>query len=450
MKPAPGDPAFLEPARFPGAGRILVAFSGGPDSVCLAALLARSCKTRPVSCIHVDHGLDSESAERALRADAISRSLGLNCVIEQAVVGRKPGRETGYEGGTEGGARKARYAIFSRLLQRGETLVTAHHADDQAETILMRLLRGAGPAGLSGIPHQRPFGSGWLVRPLLDWSRSDIMAWLENEKLVWIADPANDDPNFDRNFVRHEIMPRLDARWPGVAGAIRRAGRLSEGAADAVTQIARIDLAQCLNPNRLLSLSCLQALPSFRQAEMLRYWCQKESRPTPPGAQLDEFLSQLEHAASDRQPMLNWAGQTLHAYNRWLWLDQERARPSSDPIAWSGSEPLMLPSGAGQLALTGSGAALCPALTVRFGQPAEKIRLPNRKHRHSVKKLMSEAGVPPWQRALWPRLWQGEKLLAVGQRWLDQQFASDLAALDLKLTWKTDLHGAGAGLEYTP
>jgi len=448
MKPAPGCPASLEPARFPGSGRILVAFSGGPDSVCLAAQLASCANTRPVSCIHVDHGLDSKSAERARHAVAISRSLGLECVVEQVIVGRKPGRNTGHEGGTEGGARKARYALFSRLLQRGETLVTAHHADDQAETILMRLLRGAGPTGLAGIPRQRPFGSGWLVRPLLDWKKSEIMAWLEAGNLEWIADPANDDLTFDRNFVRHEIMPLLRARWPGVAGAIRRAGRLSDGAADAVTQVARIDLANCLNPNRLLSQSCLELLPSFRQAEMLRYWCQKESRPPPPGAPLDEFLGQLKSAASDRQPVLRWADQTLHAYNRWLWLDQERSAPSTDAIPWSGSNALTLPSAAGQLMLTGSGASLSPALTVRFGQPGEKIRLPGRDHHHAVNKLMSEADIPPWQRALWPRLWQDDKLVAVGQRWLDQQFASQLAAMDLKLIWKTDLYGAGAELEY--
>ncbi|MFU8831631.1 MAG: tRNA lysidine(34) synthetase TilS [Wenzhouxiangella sp.] len=444
MKPAGGGPTSREPSGLlvPGHGRILVAFSGGPDSVCLAAQLKRSILTRPLSCIHVDHGLDSQSGQRAMQAAAIARSLGLDCLVERVAVDR--------EGGVEAGARKARYAVFSRLLQSGETLVTAHHADDQAETILMRLLRGAGPGGLAGIPRERVFGRGLLARPLLDWTRSEIMAWLENEGLEWVSDPANRDPAFDRNFIRHEIMPRLRERWPGVVGAIRRTGRLSEGAADAVIQTARLDLANCLSPKRKLSQDCLALLPTFRQAEMLRYWCRKESRQLPPGAQLDEFLSQLEHAGSDRQPMLRWEGQTLHAYDGWLWLDQDRATPYPDTFTWTGSEPLTLPSNIGRLMLASSGASITPPLTVRFGQPGERIRLPNRAHRHAVKKLMSEAGIPPWQRALWPRLWQDERLVAVGQRWLDAEFVSELADKELELAWKTDLYGAGAGLEYMP
>ncbi len=437
MKPA-GPPGLL----VPGYGRILVAFSGGPDSVCLAGLLKRSIRNRPISCIHVDHGLDSQSGERAGQAAAIARSLDLDCLIERAAVGR--------EGGVEASARKARYAVFSRLLQSGETLVTAHHADDQAETILMRLLRGAGPGGLSGIPRQREFGRGWLARPLLDWTRLEIMAWLENEGLESVSDPANLDPAFDRNFIRHEIMPRLRERWPGVVGAIRRTGRLSEGAADAVIQTARLDLANCLNPERKLGQNCLALLPTFRQAEMLRYWCRKESRPLPPGALLDEFLGQLEQSAPDRQPMLSWEGQTLHAYDGWLWLDQVRAAPPPDAFTWTGSEPLTLPGNIGRLMLTSAGALITPPLTVQFGQPGERIRLPNRAHRHAVKKLMSEAGIPPWQRALWPRLWQDERLVAVGQRWLDPEFVSQLADKGLELVWKTDLYGAGAGLEYIP
>lgn len=418
----------LNPDLLPGQGRILVAFSGGPDSVCLAALLAESGLERPIHCIHVDHGLDPGSAARAQQAMEIADRLKLSA---QQVKVSPDCRQAGLEAG----ARKARYHALADLMQVDELLLTAHHADDQTETILMRLLRGSGPAGLAGIPALRRFGPGWLARPLLAWQRSEILAWLEQRGLDWLEDPTNDELGIDRNFLRQQVLPMLRTRWPGIDSSIRRSGRLNLGAAAALTRLAQSDLEHCLNDDGSLALEHLLGLSGYCQGEVLRLWCQRRGLHNPPGPPLDEFLDQIASSGKDRQPELRWEQHWLVRQGASLWLFEREPRPPLERTSWNGRQAQELPNQLGRLELSGITQLESP-VSIRFGlEPGESIALPGRDHRHAVKQLMHSAGVPPWQRPLWPRLYRADHLLAVGDRWLDRDFAAELSRLGLQLHW---------------
>ncbi|TVQ30248.1 MAG: tRNA lysidine(34) synthetase TilS [Wenzhouxiangella sp.] len=430
MKSAPGisAPAFPNPDSLPGQGRILIAFSGGPDSVCLAANLVESATRRPLLAIHVDHGLDQNSQQRARRAGKLAGQLGLPLHLEQL--------EAPPLTGGEAAARRARYAIFERHIQDNELLVTGHHSDDQAETMLLRLLRGAGPQGLLGIPQQRQFGRGWIARPLLDWPRSAVVAWLRSRGLEWQDDPTNSDLAMDRNFLRHRIFPLLESRWPGLRQSLARSARLGAGAADALEQMALEDLAMTLGPEQRLDHGRLQTLSRFRQGQVLRYWYLEKQLEPPPARRLDVFLDQLATAANDRQPCLDWAGHRLSLWRAQLWLHRSPRSFDAWRQDWTGEGKLRLPGTLGQLELSGANTSLGSPVSIRLGRKGERLRLQNRCGSRSVNQLMAEAGIPPWQRPLWPRLERDGQVLAVGDRWLDADFGSELSRLSAKLRWQ--------------
>jgi tRNA(Ile)-lysidine synthase len=415
----------------PGAGRIVVAFSGGPDSVCLAALLANAGVDRPIECVHVDHGLDSGSRKRAEIATAIAAKLELPCRVETVEVDRKSG--------IEAGARKARYAVLTELIESGDVLVTAHHADDQAETVLMRLIRGSGPAGLAGIPRLRRFAKGWLARPLLDWRRDEIRAWLERHNLEWVEDPANRDLAMDRNYIANELMPAILRRWPGAIDSILRSARLSEGARNVLAEATLADFMRFSAPGRRIERDALNRLDDFRFSEMIRHWCHHLGHSSPPPGQLEEFMNQLQTAAADRQPELRWAESVMRAHDQWIWLEPLDRIPENWSQQWSGRVRLDLPGRLGALTLEPPPATDDLVFHVKLGRPGETIQLDNRNRPVSVRKLMHAAGILPWHRDLWPRLWQGDRLVAVGDQWLDRDFKAQLDGLNTGLEWHTTL-----------
>lgn len=421
-------------SRLPGRRRVVVAFSGGPDSMCLLHRLARAGLERPIHAVHVDHRLDRHSAERARHAAKLAATIGIECQVLDLDTVRGPGPEAA--------ARQARYAALASVLAAGETLVTAHHADDQAETVLMRLIRGAGPEGLAGIPRQRRFGPGWLARPLLDWTRADIERWLERHRLECIRDPANELPGFDRNFIRHEILPVLRRRWPGVDPALRHSARLCAGAADSIRRRVAADLEHATGDDGSLALAALDDDGAWYRGEVIRHWCFRRGIEAPPGRQLAAFVDQLATARPDRTPSLRWSGQVLRAWRSRLWLERDSKASGTWRMAWDGERPLELPRGLGELRLHGAGRP--PGdLEVRSGGRGETLRLAGEDFSRRTKRLLAHAGVPPWQRDRWPRLWYRGQLVALGDRWLEADFSTLLAERGLRLEWS-------AGLESGP
>ena len=420
-------PSF--PTRLPGQGRVLIAFSGGPDSLCLAALASEYLGHRELLAIHVDHGQDDESTQRADQAAALARQLGLDHQIIRVKLDQ--------QGGPEAAARRARYRVFEHELGVDETLLMAHHADDQAETVLLRLLRGAGPAGLAGMPVSRRLGQGRLYRPLLAWRRQQILAELARRGLEGLNDPHNLRLDLDRNYLRHRILPQLDRRWPDAARRLLRSARLCRESAAELDRLGDQETmantglhGQCpLSPNLL-------ATP-FGLAEHVRRWVRQAGLPSPPGPQLDEFVRQLRQQQPDRHPALQWSGLLLRRYRDWLWLEPSQAPVPEDwQLNWAPAKPLRLPGALGQLAFIGQASQRLPPLTVRDGRPGDRLQTHPDRQPKLVKTLLHEAGIPPWQRKRWPRIVDGGRLLAVGDRWLDANFASQLETNDSRLHWQ--------------
>lgn len=414
-------------AKLPGRGRVLIAFSGGPDSVCLLHRLLRVRIERPLLALHIDHGLDADSSERARQAHSIAQSMGVECrtLTIRVSAGRGP----------EEAARKARYAALEEQLEADETLLTGHHADDQIETVLMRLLRGAGPEGLAGIPACRRFGRGWLVRPLIDWRREQIEEWIQDHGLACIRDPANESGTFDRNHVRHQLLPAIASRWPGYAESILRSARLCAGAAETIRHHSQADLERAITAHGSLDMTTMPERSDYELGALIHVWCLQRAVPPPPGRSLEAFIDQLRHGAADRQPTLRWDSQVLRLWRRQLWLEPDLRQLQAWQRGWDGTGSLDLPEPLGQLRFSGPESPRMPDLEVRSGVPGERIRT-SAGHHGKVSQLLAEAGIPPWRRHLWPRVWQQGKLVALGDRWLAPDFARQLQARGQRLRWE--------------
>lgn len=395
--------------------------------MCLAWQLSRRKLDRPLACLHVDHGLDPDSGQRASQAVELARGLGLACRIEQVTVHSS--------GSPEAAARSARYTALFASLDPGETLLTAHHADDQVETVLLRLLRGSGPDGLAGIENVRQQQGRWLLRPLLNWNRATIQQALKNAGLDWIDDPANQLDHFDRNFLRQTILPSLRSRWPGADQAVLRSARLCRGAAEQIDRLVADDLRAAHCADATLDLDYLLGQSGYRQGQILQAWCLANGLSPPPGRRLDSFLEQLDQLSPDRQPELRWQDGCLRAWNQKLWMSDAQS-PGPYQLDWNPAHSLTLPVGLGSLTLDGPPSGhLSENLRVCSGTTGERLKLPGREHHCRIAQLMQEAGIPPWERQTWPRIYHQDRLLAVGDRWLDEAFALKLANRQQQLRW---------------
>ncbi len=428
--PALDYPSF--PTRPPGQGRVLIAFSGGPDSLCLAALACEHWREWPLLAIHVDHGQDEGSRQRASKAAGLAEQLGLAHKLVRV--------QLTSEGGPEAAARRARYEAFERELDHDDTLLMAHHADDQAETVLLRLLRGSGPAGLGGMPVSRRLGHGQLYRPLLGWRREDIIEELNRRGLTGLNDPHNQRSDLDRNYLRHQILPRLEQRWPGACQSVLRSARLCRESA------AELSRLSSHGSPRSGDLPDQRAIPPglaenhFGLAEFIRQWTREVVQSTPPGPPLDEFVRQVQQHRPDRHPALQWNGLVLRNYRAGLWLERTTEPTAKDwSLDWQPAFPLSLPGTLGRLVITGVDADKLPKMQVRDGRPGDRMRLHPGGTAQPLNALLHEAGIPPWWRNSCPRLVGQGRILALGDRWLDPGFATDLRTSNSRLEWHGDL-----------
>ena len=377
----------------------VVAFSGGPDSVCLLHLLNDMHNRGPLRIVHVDHGLDPQSAERARRARQLARQLGADCEIREVA----PDRHSG-DGGPEAAARRARYACLQSMLAPGDHVLTAHHADDQVETVLLRLLRGAGPAGLAGMQPLRPLGPGWLGRPLLQWSRSGILDYLERHDLKYQHDPANRDLSLDRNYIRHAVLPKVARRWPGYRSSLLQSARWQEWAAQTVEDRATGDLNACSRMRgtshgqpgeRLLDLSAWLALKPEPAFAVIGAWCKASGIAAPSLRPLGAFRQQVRNAAEDRQPELDWPAACLHAWRGRLWLDIKPHPPADWSRSWLQSDCCTLPAG-GELCWSGvARKTLGRAWRLSPVRPGMKLRIHAGGPRQRIVELMRGAAYRP-------------------------------------------------------
>lgn len=390
-----------------------VAYSGGLDSTVLLHLMAVLAADHGLSlrAVHVHHGLQPQAESWAKHCRVQAAALGLDCAVLTVAVERDSGE------GLEAAARRARYDALAAHLHPGELLLTAHHADDQAETLLLHLLRGSGPRGLAGMRDARPLGRGRLLRPLLPWSRARLRAYAESHALSWVEDPSNAHCDHDRNWLRHTLLPVLAQRWPDPGRRLARAAGEQEEAEALLRELAAQDLAaQPRGPG--LSVSALSQLRPARARNLIRHWLLTAGVRPPPRARLQQGLHDLLQAGADRQPVLRWPEGELRRYRDWIYR-----LPAGGPVpwpdrAWDPNTPLAVP-GVGTLRLVpaeeGVSASWLAAggLTVGRRRAGERCRLAHRAGSRPLSKLFQDAGVPPWERDRLPILRRGDEVVAI-------------------------------------
>jgi len=418
-----------------GHAPLLVGLSGGLDSVVLLHALASlpEARKRGLRAVHVHHGLhpDADAWQRHCEDICAAWQVPLRSV--RVEVARSHGE------GPEAAARHARHAAFDAELGDDEVLVLAHHGDDQAETFLLRALRGSGIDGLGAMRPWRRFGRGWLWRPLLAHSRAELQAYAQAHALSWIEDPSNQDVSFDRNFLRQRVLPLLRERWSQAGSAFTRSARLCAEAnemldAEDAAALARVRTADA----RVLSRTALMQLPPARRARVLRRWIGELGLPPLPEEGVARIEADLLGPRADAEPQFAWQQAGVRAWRDLLHADRIRpALPMGWTREWDGTEPLSLPDGS-QLRLIPAGAFAHP-LRVHARQGGERITLPGREHSHALKHVLQDLGVPPWERERLPLVSSATgELLAAGDLAYSAGFDAWLRERAARLVWQRD------------
>jgi tRNA(Ile)-lysidine synthase len=399
-----------------------VAFSGGLDSTVLLHLLA-SVPNRPaLTAIHIHHGLQSVADTWPAHCQSLCDQLGVPLrIIRVRVAGGAS---------LEQAARQARYRAFDALLGAADVLFAAQHQDDQAETVLFRLLRGAGVRGLAAMPRQRAQGQGILVRPLLDEPRAELLGYARGHELQWIEDPSNADTRFSRNYLRGEVLPIITARWPQAASSIVRAAAHLSEAAQLLDELAAADLAPAHTAVELswlalpsLALAPLRTLSESRQRNALQHWLAPLTRL--PDTQHWVGWTSLRDADPAATPLWRLADGELHrAHGRIWWVSGQWSQAQPSCQDWPDTEHALQLIGNGEVQWQGG--PLPGHAQIRYRQGGERLRLPVRGER-DLKRLLNENRLPGFVRDRLPLLFIDDRLVAVANL--------PLSAIEGRLLW---------------
>lgn len=419
---------------------IAVAFSGGRDSTALLDTLATLAAEFGfvLSAVHVHHGLSSNADAWADFCAETCAKQGVPLTVRRVAVARA-GSES-----LEAAARAARYAAFASIEARYVAL--AHHADDQAETVLLQLLRGAGPRGLAAMPLLRESGSGsTLLRPFLALPQQAIAAYVAARELAFVTDESNVDTRRKRNFLRHQIAPRLAAAFPGYPATLARAAQWQAEAAELADALAALDAdgAVARDADGVVSLdrallAKLAAKGPARARNLLRGFLRELGLAAPSSARLAAMLDQLATAAPDARVRLVHAGIELGVHRGRIIAHPPPLAPYA--IAWCGEAAVELPHGTLEFVpcVGGGIAATAPAndrFTIRPRTGGERIRLAQGGPSRSLKHLLHEAGIAPWQRDAYPLVFGGDVLAAVPGIGVDTEFQAAPGAAGYEVRW---------------
>lgn len=412
-------------SRYPASRVYWIAYSGGLDSTVLLHLCAglrKPAHDRHFKAIHVHHGLQPLADAWVAHCETACRALGIELHIHRVNARPAPGQSP------EEAARKARHQAFQNQIEPGDTVLLAQHQDDQAETLLLQLFRGAGLAGLAAMPVHAPLVPGYVLRPLLDVPRSTLRAFAETQGLDWVEDSSNLDPAFERNFLRNTILPELRTHWPGLARALSRTARHCAEAVALLDSKAGELLKDARRPaDNALNTGVLNELVPGEQKLLLRAWLKDSDYRMPSAAVLDRILEHCLEAGTDRNPIARWTEGEVRRYREHLYLLPPLPRfLATTEVSWpEDEERLKLPGGNGELIMETATDGGIPLIrwqtsirTIRYRQGGEKIRLPGRDGTHELRKLFQEAGIPPWIRERVPLIYLDDHLAAVGGFWL--------------------------------
>ncbi len=403
------------------SGKYLIAYSGGLDSHVLLHLFA-TLQSRhaglSVRSIYIDHGLQPASTDWAAHCQSIAKAL--NCEHQTLSVQLPP-----TEGQSlEAVARTVRYRALAGHLQEDEKLLTAHHQNDQAETVLLQLLRGGGLDGLAAMPATRSIAATYHLRPLLTYSRAMLEAYAQRFQLAYITDPTNSESRFDRNFLRNEVIPLLQQRWPRMDVTLARVARVQAEAGSLLSSYIEDEMTTLTGSREgTLSRHSVNQLPVVKRKAVIRHWVKKSGFTVPSEKQLQHLLEDVFQSVLSATPRVHWSGVEVRRYRDDVYIQPPlpvvTALEKTVCIPWDLHHPLQIPGGRGVLQPDDLGELKKVLLeravpvTVRFRCGGERLRPQHRKHMLTLKNLLQEKGIPPWQRARLPLIYANEQLICV-------------------------------------
>lgn len=412
---------------------LVLGLSGGMDSVVLLHALSSICAVNPsykLRAIHVNHQLQSSADDWQKFCNALCQKWQVPFESVTVDVDAKKGE------GVEAAARKARYSAFKNKLSPSDILLTAHHLDDQIETVFLKLLRGTGVDGAAGIRPITTFNGHYLLRPLLNVHRTSLEAYAKQNHLQWINDPSNEETIYDRNYLRHEILPVIEKRWPAYRQTIRRFSHHMQHVSELLQQIAQQDFKtvydaekQCLNIDELIKLS----LP--RRHNTIRFWIKQHSE-TIPGVELLNQINTAIIAREDASPVVKWANVELRRFKNGLYLLNEPLQKTTKDFSvtlqnWQPGEKIMIP-GYGFLSLVETRKeGLKPSclanaeLTIKFRQGGERCTPVSRHKSQTLKKIFQEYNIPPWKRNSIPLVYINQEIAAAVGVFYCKPFAAE-------------------------
>ncbi|WP_428354360.1 tRNA lysidine(34) synthetase TilS [Methyloprofundus sp.] len=412
-------------ALYHSAHTIFIGYSGGIDSHVLLHLLASTPELKPKLCaVYIHHGIQASADDWALHCQKIASTLSVKFQVvkvnAQAFAGQSP----------EEAARNARYQAFKNLLAKDDVLLFAQHRHDQLETVLLQMFRGAGLKGLSGMPFDTSFAAGRLLRPLLDINQQAIEHYAQQHKLQWIEDPSNQERQFDRNYLRHEIIPLLEKRWPSLDKTV---ARVAEHCADAqsVLSSSAHEKMQLLYDGQKNSLSISGLLENnhLNQQWIIREWLHHLGARMPTQKVLVAIMQDILPAQSGANPIVEHDGYTIQRYRDALYLVATNEKPDlAQVFTWPANADSLVLTNNGVLQLKEAKQGIAKQfwqhadILVKYRQGGEKISLPQRTGRHSLKKIYQEAGIAPWMRDSIPLIYIAGKLAVVANVCISADF----------------------------
>ena len=418
--------------RLPSARRYWVGFSGGADSTALLLALHEAGENlpAPLHAVHFDHGLNDAAADWRKHCSSFCEERGIPYRDEILEI------DHSQRSSLEESARNARYQAVARMLGDGEMYLTAHHAEDQAETLFLNLMRGSGIEGLAGIPVLRDLGRGWVARPLLDVHRQELVRFLEDRGVSWLEDPSNEDTAFDRNYLRQELFPLLEKRWPGLSKRLSRTARNARISSEAMASLIESQSGELLADRMRMPIRKLLVHDAGMQSLILRQWLRRHEVPALPEARLKELLLQLSDAHADNQAEVQWGDWALRRYRHDLWLQRRESLTPCADRSWSGDEQIDLGPDAGSYCLPGLEIPLPGNWRVGPRAAGDRIRAieggPSRKLKH----CFQTASIPPWLRLGIPVLYWDDEPVALGDWVIGHRLISWLTEHELELVWK--------------
>lgn len=416
--------------------RWVVGYSGGLDSTALLAALQALNLPQPILAIYVHHGLSPLADSWLVHCQAQCDEWGVEFRVARVSV-----QNAGF--GVEDAAREARYQAYRQELEAGDVLLLGHHRDDQAETLLFRLLRGAGPRGLGAIVRERPFAEARLLRPLLGFSKAELEAYVRSRNLDWVTDDSNSDEVFDRNFLRQNVMPLLASRWPGFTERWQHTAEACQAADRLSRDLACLDLSKggerAERWGWSVELSFCRQLPDYRRDNLLRYWAIKRNLPAMDRKALSESLKQFFEADEpSSRSCVQWGGAELRYFRGRIYLS--RILPpliNQAPLVWTVSTPQPLPGGGYLYGEEGRGGLRrVDSVELRWREGGERCRPLGRGHSQTVKKLLQEYGLEPWLRDRVPLVYIDGELAGAADLWVCEGFNAQADEPGLSIKWE--------------